>query len=71
MIPFKPGDIVKQAVAGGRWDFFHVETVHPNGSIDAIADSDGKPCGLSANYSRLQPACMCELQADRARRAGV
>lgn len=71
MNPFKPGDIIKQQMPGGRFDFFHVEAAHPNGSIDAIADDTGKPCGLSAHHSRLQPACMRELLADRARRAGA
>lgn len=73
MNPFKPGDIVKQQVAGtgGRFDYFHVEHAHPNGAIDAIDDSDGRPCGLSANHSRLQLASLEELMADRARRAGA
>lgn len=71
MTPIKPGDIVKQQVAGGRWDFFHVEAVHGCGAVDAIDDHTGKPCGLSAHHSRIEPACMQELLAERARREGV
>lgn len=71
MNTFKPGDIAKQQLAGGQWNFFHIEAVHPCGAIDAIADATGKPCGLSANRSRLELADMGELLADRARRGGA
>lgn len=72
MKPFKPGDIVKQEVAGtGRFDFFHVERVHASGALDVIADSTGKACGLSTHRGRVQLATMAELVADRAQRAGA
>lgn len=71
MNTLKPGDIAKQQVAGGRWEFFHIEAVHSCGAVDAIDDSTGKACGLSLHRSRLLQATMAELAAHRAQMAGA
>lgn len=61
MSPFKRGDIVRQQVCAGRWDFFHVEHVHANGALDVVDDRTGGACGLSSRNSKLELATLAEL----------
>lgn len=65
----KRGDIVSKQIAPGQVEFFHVEQVHADGSVDAIADSTGKPAGLHLRRDYLLPATMEDVLAARERRA--
>lgn len=62
---FKRGDIVRQQVTGGGFDYFHVEQAHANGALDVLSDRTGKPFGLSAHHSGLEKATLAELVAAR------
>jgi hypothetical protein len=61
----KRGDILQKEIVPGEVEFFHVEQVHADGSIDAIADSTGKPAGLNLRRDDLQPATMDDVLAHR------
>lgn len=63
---FKRGDIVRQRVLPFmRYDYFHVEHVHDNGALDVIADSTGKPAGLSSHHGGVELATLSELLKHR------